>query len=376
MKVLIVTLCDYFNYGNRVQNYALEQLVKELSCEVSSGLMVSSKETDMSCSKTEWKRWMKKVMPLPVYRIFKQMKEVRQPVLHRKRRAAFRAFSNQYLHMVPPIYVKKDMDVGQRISSDYDYYIAGSDQVWHPKFGGRDYYFLTFAPSEKRIAFAASFGVEDLPLDQKKRYARLLKEFKYISVRENSGAVIVKELTGRDADVVLDPTLLLPREEWDKLVKQPHVLLPEHYILSFFLGEEPETAVESFAAGKNLPVIHMNREEYPELYVLDPAEFLYVVKHADYVLTDSFHGTVFSIKFEREFYVFHRKQQGMENMFTRISYLLERFELEGREQERGSVCETDPVSTEHWMKIREELEAEREKTMKKMREVMGIQGTS
>ena len=81
MKVLIVTLCDYFNYGNRVQNYALEQLVKELSCEVSSGLMVSSKETDMSCSKTEWKRWMKKVMPLPVYRIFKKMKEVRQPVL-------------------------------------------------------------------------------------------------------------------------------------------------------------------------------------------------------------------------------------------------------------------------------------------------------
>lgn len=375
MKVLIVTLCDYFNYGNRLQNYALEQLMKELPCDVSSGLMVTSKETDMRCSKTEWKRWMKQVMPLPLYKIFKQMKKVHQPALHRKRRAAFQAFSKQYLHMVSPIYVKKEKDVGRRFLSDYDYYIAGSDQVWHPEYGGRDYYFLTFAPPEKRIAFAASFGVEELPLDQKERYARLLRKFKYISVREKSGANIVKELTGRDADVVLDPTLLLSRGDWDKLVKQPRVLLPEHYILSFFLGEEPETAIESFAARRSLPVIHMNREEYPELYVFDPAEFLYVVKHADYVLTDSFHGTVFSIKFEREFYVFHRKQQGMENMFTRISYLLERFELEDREQERGAVCETDPVSAEQWKRIREELETEHGKTMKKMCEVMGIQGT-
>lgn len=369
MRVLIVTLVDYSNYGNRLQNYSVEQLLNSIFCDVSSGLIVISQECDIARSQTEWKRWLKQVMPFPLYKVLKQIKHAKQSDLQKKRWCTFRTFSEQYLHMLSTIYVKNDRDV----MLDYDYYVAGSDQIWNPDWAGQNHHFLAFAAPEKRISFAASFGVETLPPNQEERYARLLKDFRYISVREKSGAKLVKELTGRDPDIVLDPTLLLAREEWEKLLKKPRVSLPEHYILSFFLGEEPERAIESFADVQGLPVIHMNREEYPELYVLDPAEFLYVVKYADFVLTDSFHATVFSIKFEREFYVFHRKQQGMENMFTRISHLLERFNLESREQERDVVRKVVAVSEQQWTSIQQELDAEREKTMEKMCEVMGIE---
>lgn len=368
-KLLIITIIDNSNYGNRLQNYALEQLLKVISPNIDSGIAYyGSKQNDVTCSRTIFKRYLKMICPFSIYRLIKLKNRKEKSSILEKRITRFELFSRNYLHNVPTIFLNRNDDLKNKLVADY--YIAGSDQIWNPYWSGHDYFFLTFAPPEKRIAFAASFGVEELEPDVAERYARLLKDFKYISVREGSGAKLVKQLTGKDVDVVLDPTLLLSCNDWEMIVKKPEIQLPEHYVLAFFLGEEPEGAMERFADQLGLSIVHMNREEYPELYILDPAEFLYVVKHAECVLTDSFHGTVFSLKFEREFYVFRRKQEGLENMFTRISYLLQRFQLEDREQTREEIKQVLPVSKHKWEMISEELDFEREKTMNKMREIM------
>lgn len=375
MRILIVTLVDHSNYGNRLQNYALEHLMIQMPVDVASGLQIFSKERSIACAKTMWARRIKSILPLGLFRVLIALADHSitfgtKP--EKKREARMQSFSKEYLHPLPKLYMKKDQDLEKKLADRYDYYIAGSDQVWNPIWAGQDYHFLTFAPAEKRIAFAASFGVEALEQEAAERFGRRLTDFKYISVREPSGARLVRQLTGKAADVVLDPTLLLAREEWKKLAKKPDVALPEHYVLSFFLGEEPKQALDAFAEKQGLPILHLNQEEYPDLYVLDPAEFLYVVEYADYVLTDSFHGMVFAIKFEREFYVFHRKQRGMENMFGRIGELLKWLGLSEREQQRSAVHEVPPVSGARWMEIADRLDAEREKTLETMRRVMAL----
>lgn len=375
MRVLILTLVDHSNYGNRLQNYALEQLMGQLHLDVTSGGQIYSRECSAACAKSGWERQIKSIIPMGLYRLLIYVLDnyVKYPSYIQKKRAIrMQSFSKQYLHLIPPIYIKRNRDLGKKIPDDYDCYIVGSDQVWNPSWAGQDHYFLSFVPVRKRIAFAASFGVETLEPEVAQRYARLLADFNYISVREPSGVKLVRQLTGREADVVLDPTLLLAQKEWEKLVKKPDVQLPEHYILAFFLGEEPKQALDSFAEKHHLPLLHLYRKEYPQWYVLDPAEFLYVVKHADYVLTDSFHGMVFSLKFEREFYVFHRRQRGMENMFGRIGELLRWLGLSGREQARDGIREVPPVTGQKWMEISDRLDVEREKTMEKMSEVLKI----
>lgn len=376
MRILIVTLVDHSNYGNRLQNYALEQLMMQMPVHVESVSQIISKESMVACAKSGWDRTISYFLPLGFYRVFLKLMGSNMnycPSIRVKRMARMQSFSKQHLHLISPIYIKRNRNLEKKIPDGYDYYIVGSDQVWNPRWAGQDYHFLSFVPARKRIAFSASFGVESLEPEAEKRYARLLADFKYISVREPSGAQLVRQLTGREADVVLDPTLLLAREEWEKLVKKPDVQLPEHYILAFFLGEEPKQALDSFAEKYHLPLLHLYRKEYPEWYVLDPAEFLYVVKHADYVLTDSFHGMVFSLKFEREFYVFHRRQRGMENMFGRIGELLRWLGLSEREQARDGIQEMLPVDGSKWMEIGGKLDAEREKTMEMMRRVMELE---
>ena len=118
-----------------------------------------------------------------------------------------------------------------------------------------------------------------------------------------------------------------------------------------------------------MPVYPMNAKEFPDLYTLDPAEFLYLIQNADYVLTDSFHAVAFSIKFHKEFYVFKRKQKGMEGMFSRIETITKRFDLENRIQNRDCIDEQPIVA--HWNVIDEALLSEKKKTMNKLIDNMG-----
>ena len=186
----------------------------------------------------------------------------------------------------------------------YDFFIVGSDQVWNPHWVNSSDVFLEFANSDKRIAYSASFGIGELPKDKEAGFKKGLEGMKHISVRENAGAEIVKKLTGREVPVLLDPTLTLTKDQWDKIVSRPAWYRDEKYILVFFLSKLPELArveIERIAKENNFKIVELMDETNIDYYTSTPEEFLYLIKNAGLVYTDSFHCTVFSILFNTAF---------------------------------------------------------------------------
>ena len=377
MKVCIVTIIDYKNYGNRLQNIALITILKNLGCEVINGLMVIYRQGAYNLSDTNengLKAKLKMIIPWRAYKQHLKNQQMRKernydPIVQ-NRIKSFKLFTDLYTKTFPTIYAKDEKDLCQQINENsIDYYISGSDQVWNPYYEAKEYEFLTFAPKEKRLSFAASIGVDSIPEEAKWYFKKNLTDMKYISVREERAAEIVRELTGRTADVTLDPTLLLDKTDWECIAKKPELYIEDKYICTYFLGEVPE-AVLAFAKEKGLPVYALNSLDSPELYILDPAEFLYMIQNASYVLTDSFHAVAFSVKFNKEFYVFDRREDGVSSMFSRIETITKRFGLENRIQNRDRICEQAPIS--NWNEIEDELVAEKKRSMGKLLEAMGI----
>lgn len=365
----IVTIDDYINYGNRLQNYALTKLLQNEGFKVFNGIEVLTKEDWVSRTNGIIKKLIKLCTPFSVIR-GKLYSLQDKSGLKYEREKRFLDFIHSYTTILDPIVCSSHSQAARSLKKyGVDYYIAGSDQVWNPYYEAKEYEFLTFAPKEKRLTFAASIGADSIPEDAKWYFKKNLSDMKYISVREERAAEIVKELTGRTADVTLDPTLLLDKADWEHLAKKPELYIEDKYICTYFLGELPE-AVQAFAKEKGLPICALNSIDSPELYTLDPAEFLYMIQNASYVLTDSFHAVAFSIKFNKEFYVFDRKQDGVSSMFSRIEMITKRFGLENRIQSRDRIIEQEPISKRN--DIEDELMAEKKRSMGKLLEAMGI----
>ena len=123
----------------------------------------------------------------------------------------------------------------------YDYYFVGSDQIWNPIYGGlSDLDLLTFT-QKKKIAISASFGIEEIPLDYKGRVEQYISKFDAISVREEAAKNIIEKITNRqDVEVLIDPTMMLQKEEWDRIVKKPKEILTDKYIVCYILVTEPK----------------------------------------------------------------------------------------------------------------------------------------
>ena len=209
----------------------------------------------------------------------------------------------------------------------------GSDQVWNPKFDRlSDVDLLSFATPEQRISFSASFGISELPEDTQEKVKREIEKFKAISVREDRGKKIIEELTERkDVQVLVDPTMLLTSEEWDKVAKRPEQLKTDKYILNYFLGEMSEkrkNEIERIAKENNCEIINILDKNSP-FYQTGPSEFLYLEKNAFLICTDSFHSSVFAILYNRPFVVFDREDSNVK-MNSRLDTLLKKFKLENR----------------------------------------------
>ena len=200
----------------------------------------------------------------------------------------------------------------------YDAVITGSDQLWSPAGLPTNFYNLMFVPDEiRKISYASSFGVSHIPWYQKKRTANFLKRLDYISMRENRGSEIVKELTGLDVPVILDPVFNFDKEQWEKLIPVKKEF-DEPYIFAYFLGANPEyrKQVQKLAESTGLKILalrHMdqfvkNDEMFGNYapYDVTPDRFLNFIRGAEYVCTDSFHGTCFSIINEKNFMIFNR----------------------------------------------------------------------
>lgn len=364
ITVGIVTINDYKNYGNRLQNYALTNLLKSEGYNVLNGIWVSTKQSYISNSGNILIKCVKSLLPFSFVKPRITPSTSASTALLRERERRFADFGKTYSDSIEPIVTKTNRHALELLHQHgVSYFVVGSDQVWNPHYAGRDYEFLTFAPKDKRLSFAASIGADEIPQGQVKRFKNGLSKMKYLSVREQRAVEIVKELTGRDADLTLDPTLLLEPEKWQDAVKKPDIQVDSDYICTYFLGEVPE-AVARFARETGLPLYALNSESSPELFVLDPGEFLYMIQNAAYVLTDSFHAVAFSIKFHKEFYVFDRKQKGVESMFSRIETITKRFNLENRIQNRDAIVEQPSVV--HWEAIDQELLSEKTVSMQRL----------
>lgn len=257
------------------------------------------------------------------------------------RMKAFNKFNNTHFTKLSPIF--SGYDELCEGSSKYSAIVTGSDQLWSPAGLPTNYYNLNFVPCGiRKISYASSFGVEQIPWYQKKRTAEYLKRIDFISMREDNGCKIVKELTGRNVSTILDPVFMFDKEGWEKLIES-QVIIEEPYIFAYFLGRNLEYRKVVYEAAQRLHckvVTLRHLDQYvPEdekfgdiaLYDVDPGDFLNLIRGARYICTDSFHGTCFSIICEKKFVVFNRYQDNdKKSKNSRIDSLCKNLNIEGR----------------------------------------------
>lgn len=230
----------------------------------------------------------------------------------------------------------------KKSSDDFDAFLCGSDQLWLPQNLGSHFYTLEFVSDNKpKLAYATSFGVSQIPWFQKSRTRRYLNRFTALSTREIKGSSIIKKLTGRDAQVVCDPTLLMNSKEWDQTIADK-CLVKEPYVFCYFLGknEQHRIIATDFAKQKGLKIITCPfLDNFVEvdinfgdqrMFDVDAADFVNLIRHAEYVLTDSFHGTVFSILNHKQFITFNRFGNEAGSRNSRIDSLCELLSLQNR----------------------------------------------
>lgn len=302
-RVAIITIYDLNNYGNRLQNYAVQQILKQRGFEV---------ETLKNINIIDGKDYLKIGLSSS-----------------KKRRKAFLDFNKNITVAKETIYHN---DVPKDLGYRYDYFVIGSDQIWNYDFKDRfsPFVFAPFASKEKIISLSASFGTDYIPEEEIKLYEGL-KDLKAISVREDAGKILAQKLTGRDdITVLIDPTMLLDKEEWKIVMKKPDNFFSKKYILKYFLGtvsKEINDEIERIARDNNCDIIDvMDKETF---FNIGPAELLYLYEDAFLTVTDSFHSCVFSVIFNRPFIVFERKNASI-NMNSRLETFLSKFNLQNK----------------------------------------------
>lgn len=300
MKCEIVTIIGD-NYGNRLQNYALQEVLKDMGAIVTTNSVVHR----------------------PILHMLNNF-------LKSKRISSYKGRMAKFNTKIKWRYVKDNKNLN---SSSVDFFIAGSDQIWNPFFPfNSDREFLTFTAPEKRIAYAASIGINELDQVQLKRFKNNLKDFKALSVREFQAANLVEKIIGFRPPVVLDPTMLIPAEKWKKIADESKIKLKKPYIIKYFLGEnysKLSSVINHFAADKSFEIIDIMEQR--ENMKIGPCEFLYLLKNSQFNFLDSFHGTVFSILFKTNFYTFSRFiESGTGDMNSRFETLLKLFHFEDR----------------------------------------------
>lgn len=328
LKIAIQTIVDYNNYGNRLQNFALQKVLENKGHTVLT-LRNDFKNPYYVATKSESK--LRKIIQSIksgelIDKVQAKMLQRRKDELVKKyqvsRYEAFRKFSLKYIKESEEIYTA-DL-VKSKELENMDCFVIGSDQVWNydfPRFSEFDFLPMVHQP---KISYAASFGVDSISADLKEFYGKNLSNIDYIAVREEKGKEIIGELLPqKNVKVVLDPTLLLNKEEWEVLIKNKP-LYQEKFILTYFLSEPSASTVKyisKIAKSNNLKIKKLANVFDSDLWQADPAEFVNLFSQSEMVFTDSFHACVFSIIFEKYFEVFERNTK-RKTMNSRIETLI------------------------------------------------------
>ena len=355
-KVGIITFHGAKNYGAVLQAYALQKSVEELGneCDI----------VDYECEsiKRGYKPFQFRKND-PVKSVLKSILMFRKRSLRIKR---FSSFYNKLLKLSKKTYTSSTITESK---DSYDIFITGSDQVWGPGPKGVDpdsAYFLSFADDKQKYSYAASFGVESLTDEKVPVIGKLLEGFQSFSVRENSAVDIVAKTSQKQAQVNIDPTFLRPASEWKKIAVTK---LNTPYIVVF--NVKPVKSLISFAEKlseeKNIPVYYITDNPQKKrknfTYVVAPTveEFLGYFLNATYVVTNSFHGTAFSVIFHKNMFV---EFDTAKNRNNRAENLLGKLKID-REIKNANATETEI----DWEYVDKVIAEEQKKSMDYLREI-------
>lgn len=338
-KVGVITICKCNNYGAELQAFATYRILTLLGydAEIIDYIYYKTwnfKDSKMSRplvplgSKGKLLYWIK-------YRLINALVDKVLPWVNKnakkrkKRFIEFHQSNNQFSHS---FYSMTNLYNNVPI---YDIYLTGSDQVWNPAASSSiEPYFLTFAPKgKKKVAYAASFGVSMIPDNLKEAYGKWLRSYDSIGVREAAGVTLAKELSGKEAVWVADPTLLLNKEQWQPFMKSYEGISKEYVLIYQLL---PSVTLQQLAIKvaqtKRCKVFYVAKRALgvkvikgiEVIYDAGPAEFLSLIANASCVITNSFHGTAFSVNFGTPFYTVLKENRSSN---TRLISLLDQVRL-------------------------------------------------
>lgn len=293
-------------------------------------------------------------------------------VSEKKRRRLFAAFSEQKIGLSKPSHSRRELEA---LCAEYDAVITGSDQVWHPQIcEGNTAFFLDLPlRPEQKIAYAPSFGVSEYSPEEAATYMPLISGIAHLSVREEAGQALIRKHLHREAPLVLDPTMLLTREDWDTIARPAPY---QRYLLYFTILDEPpgtDEMVRRIAAERGLRIVRIGRLKdmmkrgFINARANGPQEFLGLVRDADFIVTSSFHGSVFSILYQKEFLCVLNNN----NRNSRLETLARRLGLESRlvhdVSHEDAAAAKQPID---YATARKKLAHEREKSLEFLRHAL------
>lgn len=338
MKLALLTFHNAANYGAALQAYAFEKFLtdKGYECEYINYVNASrAHEYSMS-----WHIWDSlrngKIKNAIAYALGSPFMTLR------KRR--FNKFYKRNLRKTEQIY-RSSKDAAS-LNGKYDYFLVGSDQVWNPICNGDDAAFLLdfVKDGSKRVSYSSSFGMSEIDEAHKEIYRKNFEQFKALAVRETIGQKLIYDLTGRDSKLVIDPVLLLTKEQWMEVM--PKKSSNEHFIFSY-TNKDSQTR-EFFGSGYQLngkKHYVLSRYTSPSdflssqvrvKYYMSPEEFLFIINNADLVVSASFHCIAMSIILNRQFVAFVTGNEGKDE---RILNLLRTLHIEDRVFHKGMTVE-------------------------------------
>lgn len=352
MKIEIATLHYIRNYGSVLQTYATQKKLEDMGFEAEILDYVRPNASEDAVISGGLERKQLKGIRSLAYIALKKVENIR-------RNRVCQNFLDKYCHLSR--HYTDDADL-MRDPPQADIYCTGSDQTWNSEYNGGllPAYFLDFAPEgARRIGYAVSIGMAKIPEAEREPMREYLRRYHAISVREDSAKVLLEDLGIPGAAHVLDPTLALQREEWEAVAAPRRI--PGKYIFIYRLtsNRELERFAEKLSAQTGLPIVRASyylthlTQKGKLLYTPEVEDFLSLIRHAEYVLTDSFHCTAFSLNFNRNFFVFYPKRYS-----TRLESILT---LTGTAH-RVDLTEPENAQPIDYDRVNAVLAREREKT--------------
>lgn len=330
-KVAIMTWYTYRNYGTALQASALYHKIEQMGFEPAM-IHHEPKRVVIGSSKITLLWLLKKVVIKYRYLINRDYTSLERETL----------FHDYLKNRVSETVLCRTFPELYDLNSIYNAFVCGSDQIWAP-ICYDDKYFLSFVEdTERMVAYAPSIGLTQIDNSLiKNKIASHISRFHHLSVREQQGASLIKDMTGQEARVVLDPTMLLDSNEWDAYanISETHRIINEEYIICYFLGDADkykkyvnELSTKLNTAFYIIPVtVRQRQSRNIPPFEVGPSEFVSLIRHAKYVCTDSFHGMAFAINYNISFCIFKRFLDGdKQNQNSRILNLLQLLKLEER----------------------------------------------